>query len=46
MNLGQKRDSERLKKFRKRDWSLASDVLNQIICSSKHSILVIFRNLR
>ena len=46
MNLGQKRDSERLKKFRKPDWSLSSDVLNQIICSSKHSILVIFRNLR
>jgi hypothetical protein len=45
-NLGQKRASVRLKEFRKPDWSLSSDLLNEIVCSSKHSILVVFRNLR
>jgi hypothetical protein len=35
----------RLKEFRKPDWSLSSDLLNQIVCSSKHTILVVFRNL-
>jgi len=45
-NLGQKRASVRLKEFRKPDWSLSSDLLNQIVCSSKHPILVVFRNLR
>jgi hypothetical protein len=44
-NLGQKRTSVRLKEFTKPDWSLSSDPLNQIVCSSKHSILVVFRNL-
>src|SRR5579862_1629945 len=44
-NLGQKRASVRLKEFRKPDWPSSSDLLNQIVCSSKHSILVIFRNL-
>jgi hypothetical protein len=44
-DLGQKRASVRLKEFRKPDWSLSSDLLNQIVCSSKHSILVVFRNL-
>ena len=44
-NLGQKRASVRLKEFRKPDWSLSSDLLNQIVCSSKHSVLVVFRNL-
>jgi len=43
-NLGQKRTSVCLKEFRKPDWSLSSDLLNQIVCSSKHSILVVFRN--
>ena len=44
-DFGQKRASVRLKEFRKPDWSLSSDLLNQIVCSSKHSILVVFRNL-
>jgi hypothetical protein len=44
-NLGQKRTSVRLKEFTKPDWSLSSDPLNQIVCSSKHSILMVFRNL-
>lgn len=44
-DLGQKRASVRLKEFGKPDWSLSSDLLNQIVCSSKHSILVVFRNL-
>ena len=36
----------RLKEFMEPDWSFSSDLLNQIVCSGKHSILVIFRNLR
>jgi hypothetical protein len=43
--LRQKRASVRLKEFRKPDWSVSSDPLNQIVRSSKHSILVVFRNL-
>ena len=44
--LGQERASVRLKEFREPDWSFSSDLLNQIVCSGKHSILVVFRNLR
>ena len=45
-NLGQERASVRLKEFREADWSFSADLLNQIVCSGKHPILVVFRNLR
>jgi hypothetical protein len=45
-NSGQERTSVRLEKFREPDWSFSSDLFNQIVCSGKHAILVVFRNLR